>query len=74
MAGALSKNYTDILQGLKEKIRQARLRTILAVIFTGGILHGETSFTILQQAVAKSAYKINNCGAAEMFVLLLVLK
>ena len=31
MASETVKNYTDILQGLKEKIRQARMRATLAV-------------------------------------------
>lgn len=49
MASELSKNYSAILQDLKEKIRQARLRATLAVNAELLKIYWEIGYTILQQ-------------------------
>ena len=48
-APALNKNYIDVLQSLKEKIRQARLRATLAVNRELLTVYWEIGNTILQQ-------------------------
>ncbi len=49
MTSKLSKNYIDVLKGLKEKIRQARLRAAIAVNSELLKLYWEIGNTILLQ-------------------------